>query len=109
MTKFYQFSQNNSGGFFKNDHKSGIAEYVIIEASSAKQANKLAESIGIYFDGCVLGVDCGCCGDRWYSVDESDGDAVPTIYGESIAEWVENETVIPKGYVHYLNGTLKKF
>lgn len=46
---FYTYNQNNSGGFFKITKK--IKHYVIIEADSAKEANKKAEHIGIYFDG----------------------------------------------------------
>ena len=106
-TKFYTFSQNNSGGFFNNDHASAVAEYVIIEAKSAIAANAKAKDIGIYFDGCAPGIDCSCRGDRWYSVDESDGKPVPTLYSTAITEWVETDT--PQGYVHYLDGTFNKF
>lgn len=46
---FYTYRQNNSGGSFKITKK--IKHFVIIEADSAKEANKKAEHIGIYFDG----------------------------------------------------------
>jgi hypothetical protein len=105
-TKFYTFSQNNSGGFFNNDHASAVAEYVIIEAKSAIAANAKAKDIGIYFDGCKFGIDCSCCGDRWYSVDEYDAKEAPTVYGTPVTEWVTGES---SGYVHYLDGTVRGF
>lgn len=61
--KFYMFSQNNSGGSFIINKD--VAELVAIEAENAKEANKRAEEIGIYFDGVDEGSDCDCCGDRW--------------------------------------------
>lgn len=106
-TKFYSFSQNNSGGSFSKSETDGISEYVIIEAENAKKANDRAEEIGIYFNGCNEGVDCDCCGDRWYSVDESDGEETPSIYGESI-EKAEKSTFRESCFVHYLDGTFKK-
>jgi hypothetical protein len=69
--KFYTFYQSNPGGYFINDDK--ICEYVIIHAPSAKEANDIAEDLGIYFDGIRKKIDCECCNDRWYRVDERDG------------------------------------
>jgi hypothetical protein len=63
---WYKFDQNNSGGSFHSDED--VAHYVFIQAYSAKEANHLAENIGIYFDGCRDGMDCDCCGDRWSEV-----------------------------------------
>ena len=71
MAKFYTFRQNNSGGRFKQNNEVDIK--VVIEANNAEHANKRAEEIGIYFDGCSKGIDCPCCGDRWYEVYEIDG------------------------------------
>lgn len=62
----YEFSQNNSGGGFEENDK--ICHTVVIQAGSAKEANKKAEELGVYFDGCDKGLDCSCCGDRWYEV-----------------------------------------
>jgi hypothetical protein len=105
MSKFYLYSQNNSGGSFDHDKPSGITEYVIVEADSAKHANYLAEGIGIYFDGCDTGNDCPCCGDRWYTADESDGSDLPMVYGTPAQEyksmWYDKEDAI---CVHYLDG-----
>lgn len=75
---WFHFDQNNSGGNFKIDHTAGIGENVWIEAFTPEQANARAEKIGIYFDGCADGRDCGCCGDRW-SKQSGLYDAAPTI------------------------------
>jgi hypothetical protein len=63
---WYHYQQNNSGGTFDIDEKAGIGPRVWIEAPSADAADRRAEDIGLYFDGLEKGVDCPCCGDRWY-------------------------------------------
>lgn len=99
-TKFYTFRQNNSGGSFDIDIKNGINEYVIIEALDYKHANGIAQSVGIYFDGCNNNIDCPCCGDRWCKKDdESDGYDYPGIYGEND---INNEEYKGKYCIHYL-------
>lgn len=65
MNKFYEFKQNNSGGKFIVDEK--VTNRVIIEAYNPDDANDIAESLGIYFDG---DNDCPCCGNRWYPATE---------------------------------------
>lgn len=65
---FYRFRQNNSGGHFTENEE--ITASVYIEADNTYEANKIAENIGIYFDGCHSGIDCDCCGDRWYEADD---------------------------------------
>lgn len=72
MSKFYTFRQNNSGGAF--DYDENLANEVVIEANNAREANSLAKGLGIYFNGCDVGTDCECCGDRWYPVDAIDGE-----------------------------------
>ena len=68
--KVYLFDQNNSFGRFTiND---SLCPKVYITAKNAEEANKKAESIGIYFDGVSDDIDCPCCGDRWYPVNECD-------------------------------------
>lgn len=62
--KWYQYDQNNSGGWHACDDK--VCHRVFIEAYSEKEANSKAEELGIYFDGVDAGRDCGCCGDRWH-------------------------------------------
>lgn len=77
--KFYEFSQNNSGGRFVVDDK--LCHRVVVEAESASEANAKLEELGGYFDGCVTGNDCSCCGDRWYAVSDSDGLKFPKVWG----------------------------
>lgn len=72
---FYTFNQNNSGGYFKPP-----AQYVIVEASSAKEANQIAEDNGLYFNGVENGIDCHCCGDRWWRRIDKDATKSPMIY-----------------------------
>ena len=84
MSKFFHFNQNNSGGSFVFNESEGITHHVVIEANDAQDANIIAIMKGLYFDGCSTGIDCSCCGDRWYRVDE--GDEVPSIYGEPLGK-----------------------
>lgn len=87
MSKFYTFRQNNSYGSFEFSEDYGHTVVVIIEAENAAEANRLAIMKELYFDGCLTGIDCSCCGDRWYPVDEKDGKDEPMIYGEKVAEY----------------------
>ena len=106
-TKFYFYSQNNSGGSFDRDDKTGIGEQVSIEAVDHNHANQRAQELGIYFDGCDNGQDCPCCGDRWSEADESDGTATPSIWGTPIEKCTDG--LFRKDiFVHYLDGTFKK-
>ena len=68
---WYKFSQNNSGGKWRYDEERGISAKVFIEADTADLANVHANYIGIYFDGCHNDIDCNCCGDRWYPVEDT--------------------------------------
>jgi hypothetical protein len=65
--RFYHFSQNNSGGGYSTP-----AKEVFIEAANAVEANEIALQNGIYFNGVAKDIDCDCCGDRWYPVDNYD-------------------------------------
>jgi hypothetical protein len=105
-TKFYTFNQNNSGGHFDIDDKTGISEFVFVEAHDEKEANERAESIGIYFDGCSYGIDCDCCGDRWYPVDDLSGCVAPTIFGVPVEQYVSSWCQY--AFVHYLDGRFEK-
>ena len=64
-TKFYEFAQNNSGGHFDVDEN--ICHRIIIEAENEQNAIEKAEQLGCYWNGVEKGLDCPCCGDRWYS------------------------------------------
>lgn len=59
---FYVYRQNNSGGSFRTP-----AISVIVEADNATEADTIAETVGIYFDGAG---DCSCCGNRWDNAEE---------------------------------------
>lgn len=68
QTKFFEYRQNNSGGRFDVDETLTIR--VIVEAKDQEQAIKIGKDLGIYFNGCDEGIDCSCCGDRWYEPSE---------------------------------------
>lgn len=104
---FYHYNQNNSGGTFVEDNKTGITHHVIIEATEPLHANALAELLGLYFNGCERGMDCNCCGDRWTPAYE--GDAYPSIYGTEIKkgdtyDWLQWTDHI--AFIHCLNGAV---
>lgn len=108
---FFHYSQNNSGGSFDFDRERGITHHVVIEANSADDANERAEAIGLYFDGCDAGIDCDCCGDRWYAKwENSAGYAEPTVYGQPAFE-VEHHTrwmaPNPEVVIHYADGRIE--
>ncbi len=81
--KFFTYGQNNSGGWF-----AGPAQYVIIQADDADDADSLAHDAGLYFNGVANGMDCDCCGDRWHSqYGDSDGSDTPMIYDTPAADF----------------------
>lgn len=108
-TKFYTYSQNNSGGGFDFD-QSGISHFVIIEAESPQQADEKATSIGIYFNGCDDDIDCPCCGDRWYSASDYNESETPSIYGKHPSKYkcmfFKDK---PHTFVHYTDGKIEPF
>ncbi|MFC4089327.1 hypothetical protein [Micromonospora sp. GCM10011541] len=87
QTKYYTFSQNNSGGWFAYDFFAGIGQKVIVEAIDRDHAVARAKQIGLYFDG--RGDCVGCCGYRWSEPWDEDGTAGPEIYGETIEEYLD--------------------
>jgi hypothetical protein len=120
---FFTYSQNNSGGSFIHDEDAGIAHYVIIEAASVDKANEKALDIGLYFNGCQTGMDCPCCGDRWSTPWEDDGDSFPSVYGRDATNPREysdrfmgggiSRYGVQKGepttFVHYADGTKRGY
>ncbi len=119
MRKFYYFRQNNSGGSFVVDKT--LCVQVYIEADTAEEANKKAEMLGIYFNGCDKGLDCSCCGDRWYRVRE-DAYSIITdnyMYGNKLFERAEDYVVFvakdwinwgdPMARIYYQDGTVASF
>jgi len=103
---FFDYSQNNSGGRFTKP-----AQYVIVEANSADEANSRAEEIGLYFDGYG---DCECCGSRWSSQwKDEKGTKQPTIYGSSLSNHKKNrnwwDEECPHLLIYRLDGTKELF
>lgn len=103
---FYTYAQNNSGGQFVYE-SCGISHFVIIEAPDADTADRRAEILGLYFDGVDKGLDCSCCGSRWYKQWGDEGTQEPLIYGRSPLEYLEQPEAKlqmgkdPEGYIHY--------
>jgi hypothetical protein len=110
--KFYTFDQNNSGGSFEYNERSGITHYVIIEAHDLKHAMSRAEDIGIYFHGVASGQDCECCGNRWYEPWDDKGTEEPQVYDEHPSK-KEPSVFFKKGQkeiaIHYLDGRIEWF
>lgn len=69
-TTWYEFTQNDSGGYFVQDDK--VCHRLFIEANSFNEAMEKAEELGCYFNGVDDGIDCPCCGDRWDFGEEID-------------------------------------
>jgi len=85
MKKFV-YTQNSSGGGYDYPEWTGPADLggvfshwdwqdevvdVWVMAESAAEADMLAEQYaGVYFDGVEKGLDCDCCGDRWYPAED---------------------------------------
>lgn len=105
---FYQFSQNNSGGRFTVNSR--VAQFVVIEANNADEANARAKEVGMYFDGVYEELDCACCGDRWYPAYDG-GTETPTVYGTPVESYKPNVKFTPRGepliHVYYLSGEKK--
>jgi hypothetical protein len=106
QAKYFHFSQNNSGGSFHiNDN---VAHHVIVQAYTTEEANRLAEDIGIYFDGCNSDRDCSCCGDRWSRQWSDDkGDDTPMIYKDKPEDHHEFFTKpgLPICHVYHIDGS----
>jgi hypothetical protein len=92
-TQFYEISQNNSGGSFVINDK--LCHRLFIEAESSKQATRIAENLGCYWDGCASGMDCDCCGDRWHQPDTIlDFDNINTRWGGyEVRHWLKDDNV----------------
>lgn len=83
---WYEYRQNNSGGFFNYDPKNGLSVKVYIEADSVREADERARSLGMYFDGVEDGADCSCCGNRWPSAEYGSTAKTPPEKNEPMAE-----------------------
>lgn len=96
---FWEFRQINSGGWF--DWK--VGQSVLIEAASRDEANERALDKGVYFDGVDEGMDCPCCGDRWYRCWEDDGEKKPQVWVSHYKGFWGKPTDVVAA-VHYQDG-----
>lgn len=100
--RFFEYSQNNSGGSFDIDDERGIGPRVWVEAANSDHADSRAESLGIYFNGCDEGMDCKCCGDRWRP---AWGDGDESVDVDPVWDFGWHDTV----YLHRMDGTIERF
>lgn len=102
--KYFTYNQNNSGGYFiRNDE---VADYVIIQASSAKEADEKMSDISYDHDSY-----CQCCGERWWiDSDESDGKDGPMVYKDDIRDSFEVNFDANNAYalIYNIDGTIDK-
>lgn len=89
---FYEFTQNNSYGYF--DVTDTVCHRLFIEADSVAEAMDKAEELGCYWNGVTEGIDCPCCGDRWYGCAEIDLEKLQNGYEvvdyDNKKDWYEN-------------------
>ena len=105
---FFEFDQNNSYGKFDVDDK--VCHRLFIEAESEADAICIAEQLGCYWDGVNSGIDCPCCGDRWYATPEIvdyknwGGKTFDNI--EEFAQYLADEYgwTIPDARIYYASG-----
>ena len=76
---YFKFRQNNSFGVFRG------TPLVFVQADNAADANRIAQDHGVYFNGVADGIDCDCCGDRWYPVHDDDAQDAPTATSYNMA------------------------
>lgn len=100
---WYEFDQNNSGGYYERDDF--VADVVFIQAMSSDQADDIMRDM---VDKAHAWNYCECCGERW-SFWRKEGYEVPTRYDEDVTKG-GFELYSKDGYAlfHGLNGrTLK--
>lgn len=99
---WYEFDQNNSGGYFEKDDF--VSELVYVQAMSSDQAEEIMRDLVDKADAWNY---CDCCGERW-SFWNVKGYEVPMRYGKEVSKGVD--LFSRDGYIlfHGLNGrTLK--
>lgn len=103
QTKFFEFDQNNSGGYFDVDEN--VCHRVIIEANDRDHAVSIFEPM-IENES----PSCDCCGNRWsFYCDEVD----LSEYGNDIEQYCQEMAnrygwTSPDSRIHYLDGTKKE-
>lgn len=118
MSKFFEFSQTNSGGSFITDDK--VCHRLFIEADSVEEAIQKAENLGCYWNGVEKEMDCPCCGDRWSVPWNDDGQSYPMEYDsrnkivfksvEEHAQYLANDFgwTSPDIRIFYADGTVRE-
>jgi hypothetical protein len=99
---WYEFDQNNSGGYYERGDF--VADVVFVQAMNVDQAFAIMQDM---IDKDDARYWCECCGERW-SFYDLEGFEVPTRYGEDVSKGVD--LFSKDGYIlfHGLNGrTLK--
>ena len=98
---WFEFSQNNSGGYYVEDDD--VCEVVYIQAHTASEAIEKARRF------CNNSDSCACCGDRWsFWVDDNDGTVIPMHYGEPL-EFYKPDYFFKKAKLHKFDGTVVTF
>ena len=103
-TKYYHFSQNNSGGKFYNNVEHGVGPEVIIEGMNAEHAYSRLEDIPSDYTG--MYDNCSCCGDRWYAPDDDEGTDEPMVYGEKVSE-CKKDSFRQDAFIHHYDGSIE--
>jgi len=80
---FWVYEQTPNRAQYIVDKEKGLSFLVFIEASTAASADAKAVMLGIYFDGIENGIDCACCGPRWFPAEQSV--STPEIFGFNVA------------------------
>jgi len=106
MNNFYEFRQNNSGGYF--DVNDNVSVLVIIEAETPQQALDKFDELIKNASG-----SCPCCGDRWNYILE-DVESIELKDNQTIEQYAdtalyESYKHSPRVILHYLNGEKRKF
>lgn len=105
---FFTVMQNNSRGVFDYDEKAGIADFLVIEAPSARAARERLDDITERY---IQGPYCPCCGERWsFYVDDSQGTETPTVYQKPAETYIGTFTKPGQvtTFIHYLDGRIEE-
>lgn len=108
---WFKFDQNNSGGSFDFDDK--LTHRLFIEADTEEEAEAKAFEMGVYYNGCENGLDCPCCGDRWYGCEELKAKDFEYSGTKTVEEYAEHlaknySWLKPDVRLFYKNGQVKE-
>jgi hypothetical protein len=78
---WYEFDQNNSGGYFERDDF--VADVVFIQAMNYDQAGDIMRDM---IDKANAWSYCDCCGERWSLWGDVKGFEMPTRYGKDVTK-----------------------